>query len=159
MSGALGGVAADLAAGGLTFGAGALLGGIAGALGARTLAQRYNAQRGAQGSELRWSESFLQQRLGAAVLRYLAVAHFGRGRGEFVAGEVPAHWTEMINAVLDSRAATLGQLLRELHAANEPPPAFTQQVTAILWDVLSGLYPDAARTFDWEMRSVTGDGA
>jgi len=47
LSGALGGLAADLAAGGLTFGAGALLGGLLGAAGARSLASAYNLARAA----------------------------------------------------------------------------------------------------------------
>jgi len=49
LTGALGGLAADVAAGGLTFGAGAILGGIAGALGARKITQRYNEERGLAG--------------------------------------------------------------------------------------------------------------
>ena len=32
----------------------------------------------------------------AALLRYLAVAHFGRGRGQWSEGEAPAHWREVV---------------------------------------------------------------
>ena len=63
VSGALGGLAADVAAGGLTFGAGAILGGIAGAVGARKLTQRYNEERGLAGGTVRWSDEFLEARL------------------------------------------------------------------------------------------------
>ena len=125
VSGALGGLAADLAAGGLTFGAGALLGGVAGALGARTLAQRYNAQRGTSGSEVSWSDAFLQQRLAAALLRYLAVAHFGRGRGEFVAGDTPEHWRESINATIAAHARGRGRAVAGTAAELPPQPART----------------------------------
>jgi len=81
ISGALGGLAADLAAGGLTFGAGALLGGLIGAAGARGLASAYNLVRGSDATTVRWSGEFMSGRVSAALLRYLAVAHFGRGRG------------------------------------------------------------------------------
>ena len=89
VSGALGGLAADLAAGGLTFGAGALIGGILGAIGMGGAAQAYNVAIGAEKGTIGWSAPFLTQRVGAALLRYLAVAHFGRGRGDWVQGGNP----------------------------------------------------------------------
>jgi GTPase Era involved in 16S rRNA processing len=148
VSGALGGIAADLAAGGLTFGAGALLGGVAGALGARTLAQRYNAQRGTSGSEIKWSDAFVGQRLAAAVLRYLAVAHFGRGRGEFVAGAIPAHWDETIAAVLTQHETALAAAIRDARAAPEAIGSLSALVRSLLWQALVILYPEPARTFE-----------
>ncbi len=57
------GLAADLAAGGLTFGAGALIGGILGALGAGGAAQAYNLALGAEKGTVGWSAPFLTQRL------------------------------------------------------------------------------------------------
>ena len=147
VSGALGGLAADLATGGLTFGAGALLGGLAGALGARTLALRYNAQRGTSGSEVLWSEAFVVDRLAVAMLRYLAVAHFGRGRGEFVAGEVPAHWTGTIQAVLSARAEELAASLRALRETHASTAGFATLVQSMLWQVLTELYPQSAASF------------
>jgi hypothetical protein len=155
VSGALGGLAADLAAGGLTFGAGALLGGVAGALGARTLAQRYNAQRGTSGSEVSWSDAFLQQRLAAALLRYLAVAHFGRGRGEFVAGETPAHWRESITATLAAHSEAIDTLWPELRQTSSSGRAhLAALLRTLLWDTLARLYPEAARAFGSEGRSA-----
>jgi hypothetical protein len=88
VTGALGGLAADLAAGGLTFGAGALLGGIVGTLGASGAAGA-TTLRGVVDGKVGWSVEFLSQRPAAAPLRYLAVAHYGRGRGEG-RGRVPA---------------------------------------------------------------------
>jgi hypothetical protein len=103
VSGALGGLAADLAAGGFTFGAGALLGGVLGALGAGGAAQAYNLARGAQDGKVAWSAAFLTQRFAAALLRYLAVAHFGRGRGDWAQGEYPPHWHDLVEEVVDAR--------------------------------------------------------
>ena len=105
VSGALGGLAADLAAGGLTLGAGALLGGIAGAYGARKLTQHYRQERGLSGGSVRWSDEFLDARLVAATIRYLAVAHFGRGRGEFQLGEPAPRWQAAVDAGLAADAS------------------------------------------------------
>ncbi len=124
VTGALGGLAADVAAGGLTFGAGAVLGGIAGALGARKLTQRYNEERGLAGGTVRWSDEFLEARLGAAIIRYLAVAHFGRGRGEFAASDPAPRWQAVVAAALAQRAAERAGLWAELRTAGrvECPP-------------------------------------
>ena len=101
VSGALGGLAADLGAGGLTFGAGAVIGGVLGAVGARGLAKAYNLARGSDSGTVRWSPGFLSGRLVAALMRYLAVAHFGRGRGAFVSGVAPARWLQEVTAALE----------------------------------------------------------
>jgi hypothetical protein len=100
VSGALGGLAADVAAGGLTFGAGALIGGLLGAAGMTQLAHAYNSSRGSDSTVVSWSPEFRTARVSAAVLRYLAVAHFGRGRGEYVQGEYPAHWVPVVDVAV-----------------------------------------------------------
>ena len=100
VSGALGGLAADLAAGGLSFGAGALIGGILGALGLGGAAQAYNLALDAQQGSVGWSAPFLTERFDAALLRYLAVAHFGRGRGDWAEGEYPPHWRRVVEGVV-----------------------------------------------------------
>jgi hypothetical protein len=96
VSGALGGLIADLAAGGLSFGAGVVIGGLLGALGVGGAAQAYNVAVGADQGTIAWSAPFLTARLSAALLRYLAVAHFGRGRGDWVEGEYPPHWRALV---------------------------------------------------------------
>lgn len=103
VTGALGGLAADLSAGGLTFGAGALLGGLLGALGAGGVARAYNLVQGTEEGTVRWSPQFLAQRPTAALLLYLAVAHFGRGRGDWIEGEYPAHWRALVADVVKRR--------------------------------------------------------
>jgi hypothetical protein len=146
VSGALGGLAADLAAGGLTFGAGALLGGLLGAAGARGIASAYNLVRGSEASTVRWSAEFLTGRVAAAVLRYLAVAHFGRGRGEFVAGEYPAHWAEVVAAAVASRQPGLAGLWADAAAGAAPAelePRLRAPLEAIASEVLRKLYPDS----------------
>ena len=150
VSGALGGLAADLGAGGLTFGAGALIGGVLGAFGARGIARAYNLARGSQDGTVRWSDVFLESRLAAALMRYLAVAHFGRGRGVFVAGLAPAHWQETVNEVVQMRRTQL-QSVWAIARASEADGSNTDATAAALLpivaacgrEVLGQLYPDS----------------
>jgi len=149
VSGALGGLAADLAAGGLTFGAGALLGGLLGVAGARGLASAYNLARGSDATSVRWSGEFLTGRVVAAVLRYLAVAHFGRGRGDFVAGEYPRHWGPLVATVIEPRRRLLDEIWSA--AARGDPAAVIESrlrapLESIAQEALERLYPSAARS-------------
>jgi hypothetical protein len=149
VSGALGGLAADLAAGGLTFGAGAVLGGLLGAAGARGLASAYNLARGSDATTVRWSGEFMAGRVTGAVLRYLAVAHFGRGRGDYVAGEYPPHWRPLVDAAVAARRASLDGVW-EAAATGESAATLESrlrpQLHAIASDVLERLYPSRAWT-------------
>ncbi len=100
VSGALVGLKADVLSGGLTLGGGLLAGGLIGALGAAGLARCVNLVRGTDRSWIAWNAEALDQMVEAALLRYLAVAHFGRGRGDWVQGESPPHWKEVIARAL-----------------------------------------------------------
>ena len=146
VSGALGGLAADLGAGGLTFGAGAVIGGVLGAFGARGLAKAYNLARGSEAGTVRWSSEFLSGRLVAALMRYLAVAHFGRGRGDFVAGAAPAHWLEAVEEALSEQAKQMEVLWAQART-NTPEAtaaALLPLVSGAARAVLASLYPDSA---------------
>lgn len=146
LSGALGGLAADLGAGGLTFGAGALIGGVLGAFGARGLAKAYNLARGADTGTVRWSREFLFARVAAALMRYLAVAHFGRGRGEFVSGSAPMHWQDAVQGALGRRKASLDAMWADPALAGQAnvAAALVPLLTASAQEVLIELYPDVA---------------
>lgn len=150
VSGALGGLAADLSAGGLTLGAGMLLGGVLGALGAGGAAQAYNLMRGADAGRVRWSSAFLMQRPPAALLRYLAVAHYGRGRGDWVESECPPEWRTLVDAIVDKRrdrfeaiwaSAAEGATTSELQERLAPLMAECARAA------LCALYPEAAHVF------------
>jgi hypothetical protein len=147
LSGALGGLAADLAAGGLTFGAGAVLGGLLGAAGARGLAGAYNLARGSDATTVRWSAEFLTGRVAGAVLRYLAVAHFGRGRGDYVAGEYPQHWGAVVDSAVSAQRAFLHRLWSDAEGGT-PAAALESRLRPLLErivsDVLERLYPTQA---------------
>jgi hypothetical protein len=142
VSGALGGFAADVAAGGLTFGAGAVLGGIAGAIGARKLTQRYNEERGVTGGTVRWAPDFLEARLAAALVRYLAVAHFGRGRGAFEASDPAPRWVAAVANALGRRDRS--ELWAAVRSGATADDELQATVLDLLVDVLRQLYPEPA---------------
>jgi hypothetical protein len=147
VSGALGGLAADLAAGGLTFGAGALLGALLGAAGAHGLARAYNVARGRESTTVRWSADFLNGRVTAAILRYLAVAHFGRGRGEFVEAEYPPHWPGLVAGEVSGRREALDAIWADAasgKAQAELRPRLVELLRAVADGVLRALYPRPA---------------
>ncbi|MHB8724962.1 MAG: DUF3482 domain-containing protein [Casimicrobiaceae bacterium] len=145
VSGALTGLAADLAAGGLTFGAGLLAGGVVGALGAAGLARGFNLVRGTTESSLRWTDEFIAALVPAAILRYLAVAHYGRGRGEWTASEHPAIWRNTVEAAIARRAQLSTASPWAQRAGGCDPERLAAQVAAMLRDVarevLDTLYP------------------
>ncbi len=150
VSGAAGGLAADLAAGGLTLGAGMLVGGILGAVGAGSVARGFNLARGDDANSVRWSEEFFVGLVRSALLRYLAIAHFGRGRGDWEAGEHPTTWRD---AVTEAVAAQRGPIRSTWRQARErEPDAVAAPLEGILTNcagqLLSQFYPDSADLFE-----------
>jgi hypothetical protein len=140
VSGAATGLSADLMAGGLTFGAGALLGGVVGALTMAGAAWGFNTQTERNKTTVAFADEFLQTLLVGSVLRYLAVAHFGRGRGNFIEGEAPAFWQAEVEAAVAQQAAEIDGLWQSLRAAPDPEKA-EPVLTAITSQVLARLYP------------------
>ncbi len=110
VSGALTGLGADLAAGGLTFGAGMLAGAVLGALGAAGMARGVNVARGKTEATVRWDDGFLDGLVASALLRYLAVAHYGRGRGEWHEAEHPVFWRDLVARTVAARQAELAAI-------------------------------------------------
>jgi hypothetical protein len=136
VSGALSGLAADLAAGGLTFGAGMLTGAVLGALGGAGIARSMNLARGKSGMTLRWEDAFLAGLVASALLRYLAIAHYGRGRGDWSETEYPPFWPPLVAAIVDERRDRLVRLW-----AQREPACDVERMASGLRDLLA----DAAR--------------
>jgi len=150
VSGALTGLAADLAAGGFTFGAGMLTGAVLGALGGAGIARGMNIARGRSGATLRWDDALLGGLVTPALLRYLAVAHYGRGRGGWVETEYPPFWRPLVTRIVDARRDAFARALSQrapgcdVRAIGE---ALAVEMTAATKEVLDALYPDAV---DWQ---------
>jgi hypothetical protein len=151
ISGAATGVSADLLAGGLTFGAGALLGGVVGALTFAGAAWGFNSSTDRQHPTMYLRDELLNSLLVASVLRYLAVIHFGRGRGNFVEGEAPAFWQNEVERAVAAHDQELCGLWAALRAERNPDLTRRQvqdMLSAIASRTLNGLYPRTAMALD-----------
>jgi GTPase SAR1 family protein len=146
VTGALTGLKADIATGGFTFGAGLLAGGVVGALGAFGLARGYNVVRGAKNSSIAWSDAMLDELVITALLGYLAVAHYGRGRGDWAPSEHPPHWRSVVAAVLERRRemfAHIWSLRSEPQASASITQALRPELGEAALEILDRLYPGA----------------
>jgi hypothetical protein len=146
VSGAATGLSADLMAGGLTLGGGALIGGLVGALTFAGAAWGFNASTDRNHPTVQFADDFLHSLLVAGILRYLAVAHFGRGRGNFVESEAPAFWQEEVERAVALHADALSDAWEEVRTgpdANGAKAGFhlEEVVTGIAARTLEQLYP------------------
>lgn len=146
VSGALTGLAADLAHAGLTLGAGLVTGAIVGALGGAGIARGTNIIRGVDRTSVEWSAAFLDSLVRSALLRYLAVAHFGRGRGAYEEGEAPPFWKDEVARACESRRAVFEALWQNLRASPDRAQA-EADLDALLreaaTELFARLYPGA----------------
>ena len=97
------------------------------------------------------SASGLQALSEAALLRYLAVAHFGRGRGDWHRDAVPQHWVPVAQSALEKRQNALDALWagrsRQWDAPDDPralAAALVPLLRGAMRDALLALYPEAA---------------
>ena len=122
VSGALSGLAADVLSGGLTLGGGMIAGGLLGALGGAALGRGYRLLAGESRPMVGWSPEFLDRLFEQSLLRYLAVAHFGRGRGTWRDLESPTRWISSVESSFVAERRTLAALWRTLSAAGDGVP-------------------------------------
>ena len=148
LSGAATGLSADLMAGGLSLGAGALLGSVVGALGFAGAAWGFNSSTDREQTTVQFTDEFMRTLLVASVLRYLTVAHFGRGRGHFAQSEAPAFWQTEVERAVATEEAAVSRLWQALRQPASPANASAGAAQALLRrinaSVLRQLYPDAA---------------
>ena len=128
-TGAAGGLATDLATGGLSMGLGTLIGSVVGALGGAGIALAYNHKKDASGIVVTWSDEAIKNFFIDAVLLYLAIAHFGRGRGNWVESEYPPFWRTAVDEVLNEMKPEAKTLPKEFDN--------------VVRSVLLKLYPEA----------------
>ncbi|HQR71993.1 MAG TPA: GTPase domain-containing protein [Burkholderiaceae bacterium] len=146
LTGALTGLKADLATGGLSMGAGLLVGAVLGGLGGAGIARGINRIAGTERARLNWPDDFLDGLVRASVLRYLAVAHYGRGRGRFIEGEAPPFWHDEVQAELARRLDALHELWSNARTAghvNATVPGLYRELREATVAVLNRLYPQA----------------
>ena len=151
VSGALGGLAADALAGGLTFGGGAVAGAILGALGGRGFARGLQLVRTKEEPLATWNEQALNRLVQQALLRYLEIAHFGRGQGEYRETEGSAsRWQPVVEAEFERFHTDLERHWKT--AAEQGPTAvrglagvLERDLGAMLQRILEQAYPEGLR--------------
>jgi hypothetical protein len=85
------------------------------------------------------------------LLRYLAVAHYGRGRGEWIEGEYPPHWQQLVHEVSADHRGEMAPILQAAEqgaGAEEIATRLEPLITATARTALVRLYPEAARIFE-----------
>jgi len=145
-SGAATGASADLLAGGLTLGGGMLVGAVVGAATFAGAAWGINKAKGTEHATARLTDEFLHALVVADLLRYLAIIHFGRGRGDYVEGEAPAFWRDEVMEVVQARDAALQRVWARARQDAEPPPAIAELANVLedaCQQILRKLYPGA----------------
>lgn len=143
--GAMGGLIADLKLGGLTFGGGALIGGLTAGVGAYALIRSYNLVRG-NDHRLRWSREHFREQVKLSLLAYLAVSHYGRGRGDWKESAQPQHWNDTAESVLDAHADAIDLLWKNGVQKDTSPEMLFRQSRHLMTDcltmLLQRLYPE-----------------
>ncbi len=149
-AGLLGGLAADLASGGMTLGGGAIVGMLLGGGTTYAIAKGYNlAQTGR--NRVRWSEAHFREQVKSILLLYLAVAHFGRGRGDWRDPvNNPARWQELVGEQVEAKRGAWGKLWKK--GADDPDATvlkadLAKELRTALVAVLGQLYPEGRALF------------
>ena len=133
----------------MSLGAGTLLGSVVGALTFAGAAWGFNSTMDRNQPSVQFSDEFLRTLLIASVLRYLTVAHFGRGRGNFAESEAPTFWQGAVEQAVLAHEKAVSSLWPELRAqrATDLTEAPAQALLlAITTSALSQLYPASGFT-------------
>ena len=150
LTGAAGGIVAELKTGGLLLGGGALTGILLGGAGSYLLAKGFNLTRG-EDHAVRWTEEHFAAQLEIALLCYLAVAHYGRGRGEWQDSEPPALWRQAVRETTASHRRALDGLWKTAGQKGTSSEPLQKEAASILTkctvDLLHRLYPRVR--LDW----------
>ncbi len=149
-AGLIGGIAADLAAGGLSLGGGAIVGMLLGGGTTYALAKGYNLSQTGR-NRVRWSEAHFREQVKSILLLYLAVAHFGRGRGAWRDPvNNPARWQELIKKEIDEQKSAWNRLWKRAGSSGETSleTDLARELRSTLVRVLVELYPESRPMFE-----------
>ncbi|NLT70200.1 MAG: GTPase domain-containing protein [Verrucomicrobiaceae bacterium] len=149
-SGLLGGLCADLAAGGMTLGGGAIVGMLVGGATTFALARGYNLTQSGQNT-VRWTEAHFIDQIQSIVMLYLAISHFGRGRGAWRdTDNNPAHWQQVVETRIQEDAAVWKALWKKGGPSADRESVaerLGKPLRRLLEEVLGELYPQSAPIF------------
>ena len=147
VSGAAAGFASDVATGGLSHGFFTIGGAILGALGGTAYAK---SQDEGDPNRISWVNDFLDRQTRDALLRYLAVTHCGRGRGDYSdPREFPLFWRKETERAWEEQKEPLHGFWKTLQAPtdlphqHDPNEQMVRLLTHMTTDILLKCYPEA----------------
>lgn len=147
-AGAATGLGADLMAGGLTLGTGALVGALVGALTFGGAAWGANKMFDQEQQSFQLSLDYLTSLVSQVLLKYLLISHFGRGRGRYTSPAAPEQWSDAVQAVVQSQAGQWAGIWEQLRSealeddAVDIRQGMQQLLAQSLQQVMERLYPD-----------------
>ncbi len=104
----------------------------------------YNLVRG-DDNKLHWSREHFREQVKLALLSYLAVAHFGRGRGSWKRDPRPEHWQHEVSAVVEAKKDIIDSIWKSaahsdtgVTSVNEDMEKMTRELGR---ETLDRLYP------------------
>lgn len=145
-TGAAMGASVDLLVGGLTLGAATALGALVGGGAAYIAAAWKNRATAAGSTVVQLSDEMIQAMAEAALLRYLAVAHYGRG-DPGTANELTPYWTADVVAAVRAHWDRLAPFWIAARSQADPgklAPGLGRELEQTAREVLARLYPSAA---------------
>jgi hypothetical protein len=129
--------------------AGAVVGGVLGFFGGEAWAER---QAGRTPTPVTWSDEYLDMLVQDVIIRYLAIAHFGRGQGEYVMDpENPRFWVAKVNTLVSKQYTSLHEQWKRLREQGpaaqieEKATQLTALLTSITLELLWNTYPASKR--------------
>ena len=155
ISGATTGVTADLLAGGLTAGIGAVIGSVLGAATFIGAARGFNATTDRSVPTVAFADPFMRSLVVTGILRYLAIIHFGRGRGKFTESEAPAFWCEHVEQEVTLREGALKEAWKAVRGDSDPEHAVRHLqplITEIAIATIGRLYAQADLKAEFQQR-------
>ena len=147
VSGLLTGLGADALTGGLSLGGGAIIGAMLGALGGYAFGGAYRLVIGGAPA-IQFQPATLDRLAREAVLRYLLVAHHGRGRGDYADLDYPAQWAADVEAHVARHREPLDAAWREAARGRESATDVAARLRPVLRDIVRDVlrqrFPEAA---------------
>lgn len=154
-AGAATGLGADMVAGGMTLGAGALVGALVGAITFAGAAWGANKVFDQEEQRFRLSPDYLTALARQALLKYVVISHFGRGRGRYTSPSAPAQWNDAVQAAVQAHGdqwqaiwAAIGAQKKDAPMADATRSAHLQSLQLLLNEclqqTLQTLYPGLA---------------
>ena len=103
-------------------------------------AAAYNVQKGHKENIITWSPASMGGFLLDTVLLYLAVAHFGRGRGQWEDSESPAFWKTLAEQTIKAQNIDFKALKEKADDADQLRGEYTKILDKTLREIFKSLY-------------------